>query len=81
MLSISFDVVYKLKMGFTIVQKHDEGISRWRISNGHLESCFCDENVVENNWVEATSLILDPKAKYSFELEKVNKNDWYQCFK
>lgn len=76
MLNISFDVVYKLKMGFTVVQKHDEGISRWRILDGHLESCFCDENVVENNWVKADVLILDPNASYSFEPVTKNKNDW-----
>ena len=76
MLNISFDVVYKLKMGFTVVQKHDEGISMWRILDGHLESCFCDENVVENNWVKADVLILDPNASYSFEPVTKNKNDW-----
>ena len=76
MFNISFDVIYKLKMGFVVVQKHDEGILKWRILDGHFESCSCDENVVENNWVKADVLILDPNASYSFEPVTKNKNDW-----
>jgi len=76
MFNIYFDVIYKLKMGFTVVQKHDEGISKWRILDGNFESCFCDESVTENNWVKATSIILDPYASYSFEPVSINKNDW-----
>lgn len=76
MFNISFDLVYKLKMGFVIVQNHDKGVSKWRIVDGNLESCFCDENVTENNWIVADKLILDPNAVYSFVPETKNKNDW-----
>lgn len=66
MFNISFDIVYKLKMGFTVVQNHDKGVSKWRILNEKFESCFCDENVTEDIWVKADVLILDPYASYSF---------------
>lgn len=62
-------------MGFTVVQKHDKGVSKWRISNKQLETCFCDENVIENKWSQVDELILDPHAIYSLEPEMKNKND------
>jgi hypothetical protein len=76
-LNISFDVIYKLKMGFKVVQKHNSGMSKWRILNGRLESCFIDYNDDLHDWVIAPVLVLDPDASYSFEPEKVSKNDWY----
>jgi hypothetical protein len=76
-LNISFDVIYKLKMGLKVVQKHSSGMSKWRISNGRLESCFIDNDEDYHDWVIAPVLVLDPDAVYSFEPEKVNKNEWY----
>jgi hypothetical protein len=73
MFNVSFDIIYKLKMGFVVVQKHDKGFSKWRILNEKFESCFCDENETENTWVKADVLILDPSASYSFEPEKRDK--------
>ena len=76
MFNISFDIIYKLKMGFVVVQKHDKGISKWRILGDKFESCFCDQSVTENIWVKADVLILDPNASYTFVPETKNKNDW-----
>jgi hypothetical protein len=76
MFNISFDVTYKLKMGFIVVQKHDNGISKWRILDDKLETCFFGENLTETNWITADMLILDPSASYSFEPVSRNKNDW-----
>jgi mannose-6-phosphate isomerase-like protein (cupin superfamily) len=77
MFDISFDVVYKLKMGFKVIQKHDDGESHWRIVDGELQYCFMHKNSEEYDFQKAEGLVLDPKAKYSFEPEKVNKNEWY----
>ena len=73
MFNISFDVLYKLKMGSIVIQKHEKGFSKWRILNEKFESCFCDENVTEDIWVKADALILDPHASYSFESKAKNK--------
>jgi len=73
MFNISFDILYKLKMGFIVIQKHEKGFSKWRILDENFESCFCDENVTENIWVKADVLILDPNASYSFEPKAKNK--------
>lgn len=77
MFNISFDVVYKLKMGFKVIQKHDNGESQWRLSDDVLEYCFLHKNSEIHEWENVEFLVLDPKAKYSFEPEKVDKNDWY----
>lgn len=77
MFNMSFDVVYKLKMGFKVIQTHRDGETHWRISNGVLEYCFVHKNTEEYEYTKAEVLLLDPDAKYRFEPEKVNKNEWY----
>lgn len=73
MFNISFDITYKLKLGFIVIQQHDEGTSKWRILDGNLECCFNEGSDSESKWVKADILLLDPNASYSFEPEKRNK--------
>jgi hypothetical protein len=75
MFNVSFDIIYKMKMGFTLVQTHDKGASKWRIIDEKFESCFCDENETKNIWVKADVLVLDPNAVYTIEPEMKDKND------